>query len=99
MQVLHLAEGCLSDAGMLEALQACRQAAKLGDLLPGLLRVSYKLTSGQNPALSNTCRHSLSTSNIFESGTPESPVLAIGAMYIVCCQSEPSPAWYGHDKA
>ncbi|DBB04235.1 TPA: hypothetical protein ACH3X1_013259 [Trebouxia sp. C0004] len=45
-RVLHLAEDFISDSGMLEALQACRQAAKVGELLQALRRVTFKLNSG-----------------------------------------------------
>ena len=45
-QVVHLAEGFISDSGMLEALQACRQAAKVGELLQALRRLTFKLNSG-----------------------------------------------------
>ncbi len=45
-----MAEGCIQDASMLQALQACRQAAKVGEMLPALLRVSYRLSSGEKPA-------------------------------------------------
>ncbi len=47
LQVVHLAEGFISDSGMLEALQACRQAAKVGELLQALRRVTFKLNSGE----------------------------------------------------
>ncbi len=46
-QVVHLAQGCISDAGMTEALQACRQATKIRDMLPALQQVNYRLSSGQ----------------------------------------------------
>ena len=46
VQVMHLAEGCIRDKGVLEALNSCRGAAKIGQLLPALLRLSYRLTSG-----------------------------------------------------
>lgn len=46
LQVVHLAEGCISDSGMLEALQACRRAAKVGELLQALRSVTFKLNSG-----------------------------------------------------
>ncbi|KAL0051259.1 hypothetical protein WJX82_004398 [Trebouxia sp. C0006] len=45
-RVVHMAEGCIQDASMLQALQACRQAAKVGEMLPALLQVSYRLSSG-----------------------------------------------------
>ncbi|DBA81849.1 TPA: hypothetical protein ACH3X1_007568 [Trebouxia sp. C0004] len=45
-RVVHMAEGCIQDASMLQGLQACRQAAKVGEMLPALLRVSYRLSSG-----------------------------------------------------
>ncbi|KAL0040884.1 hypothetical protein WJX79_008605 [Trebouxia sp. C0005] len=45
-RVVHLAEGCISDSGMLEALQACRRAAKVGELLQALRSVTFKLNSG-----------------------------------------------------
>lgn len=32
-QVLHLAEDCISNEGICEALKRCRQAGKVGDLL------------------------------------------------------------------
>lgn len=47
LQVVHLAEGFISDSGMLEALQACCQAAKVGELLQALRRVTFKLNSGE----------------------------------------------------
>ncbi len=53
-----MAEGCIQDASMLQALQACRQAAKVGEMLPALLQVSYRLSSGGKQAMgsANACQ-------------------------------------------
>ncbi len=57
-----MAEGCIQDASMLQALQACRQASKVGEMLPALLRVSYRLSSGENQAAWQCqCLHALAT--------------------------------------
>lgn len=45
-RVVHLAEGCIRDEGVLEALQSCRGAAKVGELLSAVLQLSYRLNSG-----------------------------------------------------
>lgn len=37
---------------MLDAVKACQQAAKVGDLLPALLRVTYRLSSGDHTIMS-----------------------------------------------
>ncbi len=52
-----MAEGCIQDASVLEALQLCRQAAKVGDMLPALQQVSYRLSSGEKHATgcANAC--------------------------------------------
>ena len=50
-QVMHMAEDCMSEKGVLEALTSCREAAKLGELLPALLKLSYKLSSSSAGAV------------------------------------------------
>ncbi len=52
-----MAEGCIQDASVLEALQVCRRAAKVGEMLPALQQVSYRLSSGGKQATgsANAC--------------------------------------------
>lgn len=58
--MVHLAEGCLSDSGMLEALQACRKASRVGDLLQALRRITFRLDSGKTYLMRDTLqKHSL----------------------------------------
>lgn len=47
MQVLYLAEACITNEGMLEAIKGCCQAGKIRELLPALKTFSYRFNSGK----------------------------------------------------
>ena len=46
LQVLHLAQGCISNKDMLQALDSCNDASTTGEMLPALRQITFKLTSG-----------------------------------------------------
>lgn len=45
-----MAEDCIGNEGIREALKGCRRAGKIGELLPALLALTYRLKSG-SPAV------------------------------------------------
>lgn len=52
VQVVQLAEACISQEGMLGAVKGCCQAAKVRELLPALKSLSYLFSSGKVAMLS-----------------------------------------------
>ncbi|KAL3152107.1 hypothetical protein ABBQ32_001211 [Trebouxia sp. C0010 RCD-2024] len=44
-RVLHMAENSIGNEGIRGALKGCRRAGKIGDLLPALLALTYRLNS------------------------------------------------------
>lgn len=52
VQVVQLAEACISQEGMLGAIRGCCQAAKVRELLPALKSLSYLFSSGKVAMLS-----------------------------------------------
>lgn len=46
-----MAEDCISNAGVREALKGCRQADKIRDLLTALLTLTYRLNSGSTNSM------------------------------------------------
>lgn len=74
VQVLHLAEDCISKEGVQEALKRCRQAGKVGDLLTALRALTYRLDSGRATSISVTLQDRSASPLLLAVSTPgESP--------------------------
>ena len=55
LQVLHLAQGCISNKDMLQALDSCNKATTTGEMLPALRQITFKLTSGNAGTMASPC--------------------------------------------
>ena len=51
-----MAEDCIGNEGILDALKGCRRAGKIGDLLPALLALTYRLNTGSAAVACGDCQ-------------------------------------------